>query len=117
MQPPKQQTIFRNLSPRFIVFLLLSVFFVIGFLSMLDKSATYDEARNFNYGRTILNGDSNRPGDVSMLDGTRIDGSMMPLSAVNGILFKIASWLPEGMLQSILKTMIMARFITLLFSM
>jgi hypothetical protein len=117
MQIPKQQAVFRNLSPQFIVFLLLSVFFLIGFLSVLDKSPTYDEARNFNYGRTILNGDSNRPGDVSILDGTRIDGSMMPLSAVNGIPFKIGSYLPEGVLQSILKSIVTARLITLLFSM
>src|SRR5436189_4315056 len=41
---------------------------------------------------------------------------MMPLSAVNGIPFKIASYLPQGMLQSILKSIITARLITLLFS-
>jgi hypothetical protein len=117
MQTLKQQYKFSNLSPRFIIFVLLTIFFLIGFLSMLDKSATYDEARNFNYGRTILTGDSNRPGDVSKLDGTRIAGSMMPLSAVNGIPFKIASYLPEGILQSILKSIITARLITLLFSM
>ncbi len=117
MQTSKLQAGFPNLSPRFIILLLLSVFFLIGFLSVLDKSATYDEARNFNYGRTILNGDSNRPGDVSSLDGTRIDGSMMPLSALNGIPFKIASYLPEGILQSILKSIVTARLITLLFSM
>jgi hypothetical protein len=116
MQVQKPAPPLFNASPRFVIFLLLAVFFLIGFLSVLDKSPTYDEARNFNYGRTILNGDSNRPGDVSMLDGTRIDGSMMPLSAVNGIPFKIASYLPEGTLQSILKSIVTARLITLLFS-
>jgi hypothetical protein len=112
----KQKYRLSNLSPNFIVFLLLSIFFIISFLSVLDKSPTYDEARNFNYGRTILNGDSNRPGDVSKLDGTRIAGSMMPLSAVNVIPFKIASYLPEGGLKAMLRSIITARLISVLFS-
>lgn len=112
----KQKYHLSNLSPNFVIFILLSTFFTINFLSMLDKSPTYDEARNFNYGRTILNGDSNRPGDVSKLDGVRIAGSMMPLSALNVIPFKIASYLEDGGLKAMLRSIITARLISVIFS-
>ena len=108
---------FSKLSPNFIVFLLLCVFFIIGFLSVLDKSATYDEARNFNYGRSILNGDSNRPGDISVLDGVRIDGSMMAISAINAIPNKIGSTLANNTgIKSLLESILTARLITIFFS-
>src|SRR5689334_17133043 len=106
-----------KISPTFIVFLLLCLFFIISFLSVLTQSATYDEARNYNYGKGILlDGNSNRPGDVSALDGVRIDGSMMALSALNALPSKIASFLPEGGLRSILESMLMARLVTILLS-
>lgn len=105
-----------NFPPNFIAFLLLCVFFIISFLSVLGQSPTYDEARNYNYGKGILNGDANRPGDISALDGTRIDGSMMAISAVNALPYKISSFLPEGMLRSILESSMTARLVSILFS-
>jgi hypothetical protein len=87
-----------------------------GFLSVFDKYPTYDEARNFNYGSAILDGNSDRPGDVSILDGTRIDGSMMPVSVLNAIPFKLASYLPEGGFKDIVRSNLTGRMISILFS-
>ncbi|MCC7117541.1 MAG: glycosyltransferase family 39 protein [Anaerolineales bacterium] len=107
-----------NLSPNFVVFLLMCVFFIIAFLSVLGKSLTYDEARNFNYGKAlVLNGDTNRPGDRSILDGAPIAGSMMPVSALNALPFKLGMALPDGILKKILLSIETARLISVLFSM
>lgn len=106
----------RPLSPNFIVFCLLCVFFIISFLSALLLSATYDEARNYNYGKSIVSGDSNRPGDISILDGTRIDGSMMAASALNAIPFKIASFLGDSGFSRLLSSILTARMVTIIFS-
>lgn len=109
---------FTNLSPNFIVFLLLCAFFVITFLSVLGKSLTYDEARNFNYGKALaLSGDTNRPGDISILDGTPIAGSMMPVSALNALPFKLGVVLPDGLLKKILLSIETARLISVIISM
>jgi hypothetical protein len=110
---PKARFIF---SANFIAFLLICVFFTLSFLSVLSQSPTYDEARNFNYGKSILDGNSDRPGDVSSLDGIRIDGSMMAISAVNALPFKVASFLPDGMLRSVLESIVTARLVSILFS-
>jgi len=106
----------RPLSPNFIVFCLLCVFFIISFLSALLLSTTYDEARNYNYGKSIVSGDSNRPGDISILDGTRIDGSMMAASALNAIPFMIASFLGDSGFSLLLSSIITARMVTIIFS-
>lgn len=112
----KQKYSFSKISPNFIAFLLICAFFIISFLSVLGQSPTYDEARNYNYGKGILNGDSSRPGDISALDGTRIDGSMMAISAVNALPRKIAQGLPDGGLRSILESAVTARLVTILIS-
>jgi hypothetical protein len=106
----------RPLSPSFIVFCLLCIFFIISFLSALLLSATYDEARNYDYGKSIISGDSNRPGDISILDGTRIDGSTMAASALNAIPFKIASFLGDSGFSMVLSSIITARMVTIIFS-
>jgi hypothetical protein len=105
-----------QISPNFIALLLLCVFFMLSFFSVLGQSPTYDEARNYNYGKSILNGNSNRPGDVSILDGVRIDGSMMAASALNGIPSKIATVLPQSGFRSLLESIFVARLVTILFS-
>lgn len=112
----KQKYSLSTISPDFIAFLLLCVFFMLSFFSVLGQSPTYDEARNYNYGKSILNGDSDRPGDISILDGARIDGSMMPASALNGLPSKIASIFPQGGLRSLLGSIFIARLVTILFS-
>ncbi len=112
----KQKYSLPNISPNFIAFLSICFFFTVSFLSVLGQSPTYDEARNYNYGKGILNGDSNRPGDISSLDGTRIDGSMMAISAINALPYKIGSFLSNGTLQSMLESIITARLVTIFFS-
>jgi hypothetical protein len=112
----KQKYSLSTISPNFIAFLLLCVFFMLSFFSVLGQSATYDEARNYNYGKRILNGNSDRPGDISILDGVRIDGSMMAASAFNGIPSKIATFLPQGELRSLLGSIFIARLVTIFFS-
>lgn len=110
------QTTSPKISPNFIVFLLLCVFFIISFLSVLIQSPTYDEGRNYSYGKAILNGDSSRPGDVSTLDGTRIDGSTMAISAINALPSKIASFMPANGFRFFLEGIVAARLVTIFFS-
>lgn len=103
--------------PSFFAPFLLFIFFSVAFLSAINLSPTYDETRNYNYGKSILNGDSNRPGDIGILDGVRIDGSMMAASALNALPFKLASYLESGGGRAFLESIVTARMVTMLFSM
>lgn len=89
-----------------IAFLLILFFFTIGVLSVRGKSLTYDEPYHYQYGVNILNGNS-----------SRFDDSKMPFSILNALPAKIASFLPEGELKENLDKMIVARLMTILFSM
>jgi hypothetical protein len=89
------------------VSLLFIIFFlVISYLSMQDKAWTYDEQAHFKYGGYILNGNSNR-----------FDDSKMPVSAWNVLPAKIARFLPNGSLKAYFEDLLMARLMTILFSM
>ena len=85
------------------LFILLFVLFVS--LTAQQKTLMADEAKHFKYGMNILNGDS-----------TRFDDSKMPVSALNALPAKLASFLPEGNLRVYLEKIFAARFVTILFS-
>ncbi len=84
---------------------MLIFFVVFGVLSVRDKNLTTDESRHYQYG-------------VNMLEGKteRFDDSKMPFSAWNALPKKIASWLPEGALKDLLGQFLVARLMTILFS-
>ncbi len=90
----------------FIALLLILFFFAISLFSVLGKSLTYDEPYHYRYGVNILNGDS-----------SRFDDSKMPFSALNALPAKVTTFLPEGELKENLNKMVVARLITVLFSM
>jgi hypothetical protein len=70
-----------------------------------EKSLMADEAKHYKYGVNILNGDSDR-----------FDDSKMPVSALNALPAKFASFLPDGPLKVYLEKIFVARFVTILFS-
>jgi len=85
---------------------LIVIFFII-FVSVVaqEKSLMADEAKHYKYGMNILNGDSDR-----------FDDSKMPVSALNALPAKLASFLPDGQLKVYLEKIFVARFVTILFS-
>ncbi|MCJ7432431.1 MAG: hypothetical protein MUO77_02985, partial [Anaerolineales bacterium] len=85
----------------------LIIILFIGFVSVVaqEKSLMADEAKHFKYGMNILNGDSDR-----------FDDSKMPVSALNALPAKFASFLPDGQLKIYLEKIFMARLVTILFS-
>jgi len=85
--------------------LILLMFFVFSALSVQGRDKTIDEPRHYKYGRNILNGDS-----------TRFDDSKMPVSAWNALPAKIAQYLPDGFLKTLLSKYLVARLMTTLFS-
>jgi len=85
---------------------LIVIFYII-FVSVVaqEKSLMADEAKHYKYGMNILNGDSNR-----------FDDSKMPVSALNALPAKLASFLPDSQLKIYLDKIFVARFVTILFS-
>jgi hypothetical protein len=94
-------TRFQNLAASVIVlfFIVFSVFSVQG------MSLTADEADHYKYGMRILS-----------LNSTRFDDSKMPVTALNALPAKLASYLPNGNLRDFLGQFIVARFVTIIFS-
>jgi 4-amino-4-deoxy-L-arabinose transferase-like glycosyltransferase len=88
-----------------LAWLLIFVFIVFVSLTAQQKTLMADEAKHFRYGMNILNGDS-----------TRFDDSKMPVSALNALPAKLASFLPEGKLRASIEKIFVARFVTILFS-
>lgn len=86
--------------------LTLTVFFVFSAFSVWGRDQTTDEPKHYRYGMNILNGDS-----------TRFDDSKMPVSAWNALPAKLAELLPDGSLKTLLSTYLVARLMTVLFSM
>jgi 4-amino-4-deoxy-L-arabinose transferase-like glycosyltransferase len=85
----------------------LIVILFIAFVSVVaqEKSLMADEAKHFKYGINILNGDSDR-----------FDDSKMPVSALNALPAKLASFLPDSQLKIYFEKIFVARFVTVLFS-
>jgi hypothetical protein len=85
---------------------LIVILFIV-FVSVVaqEKSLMADEAKHYKYGMNILNGDSDR-----------FDDSKMPVSALNALPAKLASFLPKGLLKVYLEKIFVARFVTILFS-
>lgn len=106
----------RPLSPSFIVFCLLCTFFIISFLSALLLSATYDESIHFTYGVNVLNGDSNRIMTRHQIDNAPLGGSVMPITALNALPFKLGEALPNGQTHSLIQSSLIARIISILIS-
>jgi hypothetical protein len=85
---------------------LLAVFLAINIGSIRFKSFTTDEHKHYRYGENILNGASDR-----------FDDSKMPVSALNALPAKIATFFPEGsILNRYLQKDIIGRTVTMLFS-
>jgi hypothetical protein len=88
-----------------LAWLIIILFIVFVSVVAQEKSLMADEAKHYKYGMNILNGDSDR-----------FDDSKMPVSALNALPAKLASFLPDGQLKVYLEKIFMARFITILFS-
>ncbi|MCL4531105.1 MAG: glycosyltransferase family 39 protein [Chloroflexi bacterium] len=84
---------------------LIAFFIVFGILSVQKVSVTADEALHYRYGMQILN-----------LNSKRFDDSKMPVTALNALPKKIASYLPGGPLNNFLSDFFTARLMTILFS-
>jgi hypothetical protein len=106
----------RPLSPNFIVFCLISIFFIISFLSSLLLSATYDEGIHFTYGVNVLNGDSNRIMTRHQVDGAPLGGSVMPITALNAVPYKLGEYFSDGQALSLIQSSLIARTISILLS-
>ncbi|MGB7874947.1 MAG: glycosyltransferase family 39 protein [Anaerolineales bacterium] len=85
---------------------LLLIFLAIGSLSVWGKALTYDEGKHMRYGRNLLEGSTER-----------FDDSKMPVSALNALPNKLATFLPEGFIERVLDAFFTARMVTFLFSM
>ena len=86
--------------------LLLIVFVLISISSSAKVSLTLDEYLHYQYGVSVLNGNS-----------TRFDDSKMPISALNALPGRLASFLPEGLLKVALGRFAVARLVTIIVSM
>lgn len=95
----------------FAALLLVLFFFMIGNLSIQEKSWTFDEPKHYEYGLNILQGNSSR----NRLDP--FESSKMPVTAWNVLPAKVGSFLPEGTLKACLEKTVTARMMTTLFSM
>ena len=84
---------------------LIAFFIVFGMLSVQRVSLTADEALHYRYGMQILN-----------LNSKRFDDSKMPVTALNALPKKIASYLPNGAINNFLSEFFTARLMTILFS-
>ena len=85
---------------------LLLFFFLVGALSIKDKSKTSDENAHYLYGRNI----------ALQNDATRFDDSKMPITALNALPRKLGRDLPPGRVRSFIQEFWAARMVTLLFS-
>ena len=86
--------------------LALLVFFVVFcYVGNARESITIDEPHHYQYGVNILNGNA-----------ARFDDSKMPITALNALPQKLASYLPEGGLKNVLNDFHTARLMTILFS-
>jgi Dolichyl-phosphate-mannose-protein mannosyltransferase len=88
-----------------IALILIAFFIIFSVLSVQKVSVTADEPLHYRYGMNILN-----------LNSKRFDDSKMPITAINALPAKIASWLPDGALKNALDEFFVARLMTILFS-
>jgi len=87
------------------LFGLIIVFLLVNIGSIRYKSFTTDEAKHYRYGENILH-----------LDSDRFDDSKMPFSVLNVLPAKIASLVPEGIVNRYLQKEQTGRVVTMLFS-
>jgi 4-amino-4-deoxy-L-arabinose transferase-like glycosyltransferase len=90
---------------RWVVGLLLGLFFLLMLSSARHLSLTYDEGMHLKYGKQILR-----------LNSDRIDDSKMPFTVLNALPETLAERLPEGWLRAALGSLLAARSMTMLFS-
>jgi 4-amino-4-deoxy-L-arabinose transferase-like glycosyltransferase len=90
---------------KWMVSLLLGLFFLLLLSSARHLTLTYDEGVHLRYGRQVL-----------ALNSDRIDDSKMPFTALNALPGAWAERLPAGWLQSALGSLTAARVATMLFS-
>ena len=90
---------------KIIVLALLALFIGFAFWGNAGQTLTTDEQRHYQYGINILDGNSER-----------FDDSKMPITALNAIPQKLASYLPESGLKDVLNELHTARLVTILFS-
>ncbi len=102
---------------KWVVGLLLGLFFLLLLNSARRLTLTYDEGVHLRYGRQILALNSDRIDDRKMpFSSDRIDDSKMPFSALNALPGALAERLPEGWLRAALGSLLAARAATMLFS-
>jgi Dolichyl-phosphate-mannose-protein mannosyltransferase len=102
---PNQSRFSSRPAQNWIALALIAFFIVFGILSVQKVSLTTDEALHYRYGMQILN-----------LNSKRFDDSKMPVSALNALPKKIASYLPNGSMTNFLGDFFTARLMTILFS-
>lgn len=89
-----------------VALLVILVFAVINLFSVLrGYSLTTDEDKHYLYGQNFLAGDP-----------TKFDDSKMPVTGLNALPGKVASFLPDGNLKQLLARFYVARSVTILFS-
>jgi 4-amino-4-deoxy-L-arabinose transferase-like glycosyltransferase len=86
-----------------LLLVLTIVFVLIAVLSSARISLTVDESLHHHYGLFVLQGNSDR-----------IDDSSMPVSALNAFPSYAASYLPGGLLKTVLEGLFLARLVTIL---
>lgn len=89
-----------------IAILIILAFASINIFSVLrGYSLTTDEDKHYLYGEKIVAGNS-----------TRFDDSKMPITGLNALPKKVASFLPDGKLKQVLSRFYVARAVTIFFS-
>ena len=91
---------------------LVAFFISFEILSVQKVSITFDEPFHYQYGKNILNLNSNR----LVLDNGNVDDSKMPITALNALPAKLSESLPDGGLKNFLGNFNTARFVTVIFS-
>ena len=94
-----------QLHERAIVFFLLALFMLLNLGSIRNKTLTTDEPKHYQYGRNILN-----------LNSDRFDDSKMPFSALNALPAKLAELVTLEPLNTFLQKPQTGRIVTMAFS-
>lgn len=98
-----------------LVFLLLTIIFLLNVLSVRHKSATYDEPDHLRYGEQVLLFNTDKFVETAEPFPHIVNG-VMPVSALNAIPLKIGKSLQPGKLKNFLEDLTAGRAVTVLFS-
>jgi hypothetical protein len=104
-EEPKSGLAASTRSQNLIALAIILFFILFNVISVRGMSSTADESDHLKYGTRILS-----------LNSTRFDDSKMPITSLNALPAKLASKLPPGSISDFLSQLIVARFVTILFS-